>query len=158
MAVTEISPTKYGKVLAKALPKVIETRDEFDRHVSMMEELDRRVESGDLSAEEEALLALLEQLVQDYDDRIELPKTEPYRIVLHLMEHNGLRQADLIPIFGSRSVASAVLAGERELSKAHIRGLAEYFHCETRCDIHVHAGAALKVVVAFSPFLRLRYL
>lgn len=129
MAVTEISPTKYGKVLAKALPKVIETREEFDRHVAMMEELDRRTESGEaLSAEEEALLALIGQLVRDYDDKIELPKIEPYRIVLHLMEHKGLRQADLVPVFGSRSVASAVLGGKRELSKMHIRGLAEYFH------------------------------
>ena len=129
MAVTEISPARYGKVLARALPRVIETRKEFDRHVAMMEELDHRAESSQaLSPEEETLLALLEQLVQDYDDKIELPKIEPYRVVLHLMEHKGLRQADLLPIFGSRSVASAVLAGKRELSKMHIRGLAEYFH------------------------------
>ena len=44
------------------------------------------------------------------------------------MEHRGLRRADLLPIFGSRSVASDVLAGKREPSKAHIRKLAEFFH------------------------------
>lgn len=53
MAVTEISPIKYGKVLAKALPKVIETREEFDRHVAIMEELDRRAESGEVLSPEE---------------------------------------------------------------------------------------------------------
>lgn len=47
--------------------------------------------------------------------------------MLHLMEHRGLRQADLLPVFGSRSVASDVLSGKRELSKAHIRGLAGFF-------------------------------
>jgi antitoxin component HigA of HigAB toxin-antitoxin module len=34
----------------------------------------------------------------------------------------------LLVIFGSRSVASAVLGGKRELSEAHIRKLAEFFH------------------------------
>jgi HTH-type transcriptional regulator / antitoxin HigA len=128
MAVNEISPIKYGRLLAKALPKVIETREEFDRYVEMMEQLDRRAEAGErLSPEEETLLALLEQLVKDYDDKIELPKLSPRRIVLHLMEHKGLRQADLLAVFGSRSVASDVLNARREISKAHARKLADYF-------------------------------
>ena len=80
MAVTEISPSKYGKLLAKAQPKVIETREEFDRCVEIMEALDRRVENGKtLSPEERALLNLLEQLVEDYDDKIELPELPPTR-------------------------------------------------------------------------------
>jgi len=129
MAVTDISPVKYGKVLAKALPRVIESREEFDRHVAMMEQLDRRAESGDaLSPEEQALLSLLEQLVRDYDEKIDRPPLEPYKVVLHLMEHKGLRQADLLSVFGSRSVASDALSGKREFSKAHIRKLAEFFH------------------------------
>jgi HTH-type transcriptional regulator/antitoxin HigA len=93
-----------------------------------MEKLDRRVETGASSPEERALLELLEHLVKEYDDRVELPKAAPYQVVLHLMEHKGLRQADLLSVFGSRAVASAVLSGKRELSKAHIRGLAEFFH------------------------------
>lgn len=128
MALTAISPIKYGRLLAKALPKVIETREEFDHYVELMERLDRRAESGErLSAEEETLLALLEQLVMDFDDKIKLPKLPPHRIVLHLMEHKGLRQADLLKVFGSRSVASDVLNGRREISKAHARKLADYF-------------------------------
>jgi len=128
MAVTEISPIRYGRLLAKALPKVIETREEFDHYVEMMEELDRRAEAGHtLNPEEHALLALLEQLVRDYDDRIDLPTLPPYKIVLHLMEHKGLRQADLLPVFGSRSVASDILSGKRDISKTIARRLADYF-------------------------------
>jgi HTH-type transcriptional regulator/antitoxin HigA len=44
-----------------------------------------------------------------------------------LMEQRGLRQADLLPVFGSRSTASDVLNGKREPSKAHIRKLAQFF-------------------------------
>ena len=129
MAITEISPIKYGKLLAKALPKVIETREEFDHYVEMMEQLDRRIEAGGThSPEENTLLALLEQLVKAYDDKIELPQLPPHRIVQHLMEHKGLRQADMLSVFGSRSVASDVLNGRRAISKAHARKLADYFH------------------------------
>jgi HTH-type transcriptional regulator/antitoxin HigA len=44
------------------------------------------------------------------------------------MEERNLRQADLLPVFGSRSVASDVLNGKRSISKAHARGLAQFFH------------------------------
>ena len=126
---TELSPIKYGKLLATALPKVIETRKEFDHYVAMMEQLDRRAENGKaLSLEEETLVGLLEQLIQVYDDKIELPDVPPLRMLQYLMEQRGLGQADLLPVFGSRSIASTVLNGKRELSKTHIRRLAEFFH------------------------------
>jgi HTH-type transcriptional regulator / antitoxin HigA len=124
MGVTAIDNRKYGRLCAVAVPKVIETDEEFDRMVAKMEELDFKKSR---TPEEETLLALLEHLVGNYDDRVELPKVAPYKIVLHLMEHRGLRQADLLPVFGSRSVASAVLAGKRGLSKTHILKLSEFF-------------------------------
>lgn len=127
MALAEISPVKYGKLLAKVLPKVIETKAEFLRCVETMEQLDRRSESGLATPEEEALLNLLERLIKDYDDQIELPELPPHKMIAYLMEWRGLRQADLLPVFGSRSVASDVLNGKREPSKAHIRKLADFF-------------------------------
>ena len=54
MAVTELSPTKYGKLLSAALPKVIETRAEFDRAVALMEALDRREVRGETLSREES--------------------------------------------------------------------------------------------------------
>jgi HTH-type transcriptional regulator/antitoxin HigA len=128
MAIAEISPVRYGKLLAKTLPRVIETRQEFDRHIATMEALDRREVNGErLSPEEEALRCLLEQLVKQYDDQVELPRLPPHKIIRFLMDHRGLRQADLLPVFGTRSVASDVVSGKREPSKAHIRKLAEFF-------------------------------
>jgi HTH-type transcriptional regulator / antitoxin HigA len=125
MDVTAIDNRKYGRLCADVIPKVIETDQEFDRMVAKMEELDFKEKR---TQEEEVLLALLERLIKDYDDKVKLPAVEPYKIVLHLMEHKGLRQADLLTVFGSRSVASDVLSGKRELSKAHIRRLAEFFN------------------------------
>jgi HTH-type transcriptional regulator/antitoxin HigA len=125
MGATTLNPAKYGRLCATVLPKVIETDAEFDRLVEVMESLDRK---PDATPEEAALRDLLEKLIEDYDDQFELPEVPPHKMIAFLMEHRGLRQADLLPIFGSRSVASDVLAGKREPSKAHIRKLAEFFH------------------------------
>ncbi|MCU1238538.1 MAG: putative transcription regulator with domain, partial [Candidatus Solibacter sp.] len=120
---------KFRPIRLAALAKFIETPDEFDRYVSMMNQLERRAEAGDrLSPEQEALVALLEQLVKNHDEQIELPDVPPHKMIAFLMEQRHLRQVDLLPVFGSRSVASDVLAGKREPSKAHIRKLAAFFH------------------------------
>ncbi len=95
------------------------------RFVGAMEKLDRLVR--DLSPEETQLRGLLEALIREYDEKVELPKVEPYKVVLYLMEQRGLSRMDLMPIFGSPSVTADVLNGKRELSDAHIRGLAEFF-------------------------------
>ena len=116
---------KYADLLKKALPKVIETREELDRFATILEDLDRLDRA--LTPEEKQLDALLQGLIRDYDDRIQLPVLAPHKLLAFLMEQRGLRQADLLPVFGSRSVASDVLNGKREPSKAHIRGLAEFF-------------------------------
>jgi HTH-type transcriptional regulator / antitoxin HigA len=98
--------------------KAIETREEFHHRVEVMEQLDRRTERGEsLTPEERALRKLLEHLIKEYDDKIELPDSPPYRTVLYLMERQGLRQADLLPVFGSRSVASEVLASGKSVRR-----------------------------------------
>lgn len=127
MAVMQLSPIRYGKLLAKSLPKLIETDEEFDRYVETMECLDRKAADGGLTPEEEALLALLERLVQDYDDKIELPEVPPHEMVQFLMDRKGLRQADLVPVLGSRAQVSDLLGGRRGISKAQAKKLAAFF-------------------------------
>jgi antitoxin component HigA of HigAB toxin-antitoxin module len=119
MAIAEISPIRYGRLLAKALPKVIETREEFDHYVEEMEQLDRRAEKEALSPEELTLLTLLERLVKDYDDQFELPEVPPHKMIAFLMEHRGLRQADLLPVFGSKRCVRGTSRQARAEQSAH---------------------------------------
>jgi HTH-type transcriptional regulator/antitoxin HigA len=126
MGLTALNPAKYGRLCATVVPKVIESDEEFDRLVEQMEALDRKENP---TPEEDALSALLMKLIQDYDDlHYPLPDVPPHKMIAFLMDQKHLRQADLLPVFGSRSVASEVLAGKREPSKAHIRKLAAFFH------------------------------
>jgi HTH-type transcriptional regulator/antitoxin HigA len=45
-----------------------------------------------------------------------------------LLEDRGLRQKDLVPLFGTESIVSEVLSGKRELQSKHIEGLAQFFN------------------------------
>jgi HTH-type transcriptional regulator/antitoxin HigA len=122
---TTINPARYGKLCAEVIPKVIETDDELDRLVEKMETLDRRKNP---TPEEVALSELLLKLIQDYDDRhYPIPDSPPNEMIRHLMEHRGLKQADLVPVIGSRSQVSDMVTGKRSVSKAQARKLAEFF-------------------------------
>ena len=124
-----IDPARYGKLCAKVVPKLIESGDEFDRLVEAMEAIDFKANP---TPEEKTISALLARLIQDYDDQHHaLPEAPPNEMIVFLMNQRGLRPSNLLPIFGSRSVASDVLSGKREPSKAHIRKLAGFFHVST---------------------------
>lgn len=120
---------EYGRLLSKALPKRIENDAEMERFTEVMEPLSRAIAHGTASAEEKELHSLLSILIREYDDRaVPLEPGDPIRILQFLMEQRGLRAIDLTPIFGARSLVSMALSGKRELSKTHIRKLAEFFH------------------------------
>ena len=125
MGTLTIRPKTYGGLLAKTLPKVIETDRELEHFADALESLDRL--ERPLRPEEKLLEALLSRLIADYDEKIELPPLPPHKTIAFLMEQRGLKQADLLPVFGSRSVASDVINGKREPSKGHIRKLAQFF-------------------------------
>jgi HTH-type transcriptional regulator / antitoxin HigA len=139
--VLTLSPSKYGKLLARTLPKRIETDAEFDRFIEEMENLSRKISRNTATAEDRALHSLLSLLAQEYDNRVHsLPSANPIDILQYLMEQRGLRPADLTPVFGARSIASLVLNGKRELSKTHIRKLADFFHVSVELFLGVDPG------------------
>src|SRR5205807_1259011 len=99
-----LDAVSYGKLCAEILPKVIESDEEFDR---MVEHLERLTFKHDASAEENAVAELLLRLIQDYDDEhYPLPDQPPHEMVKFLMEQSGRKQADLVPVLGSRAQVS----------------------------------------------------
>src|SRR5947207_2494158 len=122
MALAAINREAYGKLLARSVPGVIQTEAENERMIAQLEKLDRL--SRPLTAEEERLADLMTLLIQEYERRYDLGHATPLEALEVLMESRGLRQRDLIPVFGASSVVSDVLNGKREISKAHVRKLA----------------------------------
>ena len=123
---TLLNASRYGRLCADVIPKVIASDAEFDRMAEKLEDLTFKPRP---TREEQALAELLAKLLQDYDDaRHPLPELPPHKMIAFLMNQRRLRQADLLPVFGSRSVVSDVIHGKREPSKTHVRKLAKFFH------------------------------
>jgi HTH-type transcriptional regulator/antitoxin HigA len=127
MAVATINETAYRKLLARALPRVIETEEENELMIAELEKLDTR--GRPLTPEEEKLAELMTLLVRQFEEsRYPLGHAEPVEALRVLMEARSLRQRDLIRIFGSSSIVSDVLNEKRSISKTHARRLAEFFN------------------------------
>jgi HTH-type transcriptional regulator/antitoxin HigA len=112
--------------LVRAFP-LVSIRD--DTHLAeALSLIDELVERTQRTEAEEAYLGALTDLVETYEDaHISIPPMTGIDAVRYLMDENELNQADLVPIFGTPSVVSEVLAGKRRLSLAHIRRLAAHF-------------------------------
>ncbi len=117
----------YGRLLAKYTPKVIETEAENEAALAAAEMLMVKGDNG-RSAEEDALLALLSGLIEQFEaSHYKLDATAPRDVLAYLMEHNNLRPTDLAEIFGSRGKVSEVLSGKRSISKDQAKRLGERF-------------------------------
>jgi antitoxin component HigA of HigAB toxin-antitoxin module len=67
MGTLTIDTKRYGRLLARATPKVIEAGKEYERALAEIEKLMDR--GANRTAEEHARLALLVSLVQSYEEK-----------------------------------------------------------------------------------------
>jgi HTH-type transcriptional regulator/antitoxin HigA len=109
-SVLEVDPKRYGRLPAHKLPAVIRTEEENERLAAELEDLDRR--HDELSPEEREYAELLTVLAGAFEEaRYALEGSTPDSRLRSLMEEHGLRQRDLLDVFGSRGIASEVVRG-----------------------------------------------
>jgi HTH-type transcriptional regulator/antitoxin HigA len=126
----KVDPIRYGTLLARKLPAVIRTEAENERLTAELEDLDRR--HAELTPEEREYSELLTVLVEAFEDaNYALDGSTPASRLQGLMAEHGLRQKDLLEVFGSSGIASEVVSGKRAISKAQAKKLATLFHVPT---------------------------
>jgi HTH-type transcriptional regulator/antitoxin HigA len=120
----KIDEKKYARLLSKTLPRVITTEKENERMLEIVNELI----SKKRSPEEDALFLLVCRLVEDFEDKAyPISDAPPHTMLQFLMEQRGLRQKDIVPLFGSPGITSEVVNGKRAISKTQVRKLADFF-------------------------------
>jgi len=125
MSAVAVNPA-YAALLAKVPPRVIKTEAENESFIEALYALDKR--QSRWSKAERDLAELLTLLIEDFEEKqYALPKCSPVEMVAFLMEQQGLKQKDLVDVFGTASIVSEVMHGKRELNKEHIRRLSERF-------------------------------
>ena len=120
--------THYRQLLSAFLPHTISNETEYKE---VQAEIDRLIDQGELTNEETAYLDLLGTLVWAYEAKTEDKASYTLRgvdLLKGLLELHDLKQKDLLPIFKSESIVSAVLNGKRKLTVDHINLLAAFFH------------------------------
>jgi len=126
-SVLAVDPKRYGRLLARKLPAVIRTEEENERLIGELEQFDKRGE--ELTPEEREYSELLTVLIEAFEEaNYALEGSTPDSRLRSLMEEHGLRQCDLLDVFGSRGIASEVVNGKRAISRAQAKKLAELFH------------------------------
>jgi HTH-type transcriptional regulator/antitoxin HigA len=124
-AAVKFDPAKYRKLVAEAMPVVIETEAENERLLAIVEPMMHH----ELSPEEAKLFDLLTKLIEDFEDRhYPMGHSSPTEMLQFLMEQRSLRQRDVVHLFGSSGVASEVINGKRAISKKLAKSLGDFFH------------------------------
>jgi HTH-type transcriptional regulator/antitoxin HigA len=124
---TGTTDNPYGDLLLAFLPRVIKTETEY---MAVQDQVDRLVDRDVLSSAERDYLELLGTLMWEYEARTEDAAEYELRgiaLLRGLMELHGLKQSDLVSIFKTKSIVSAVLHGKRQLTVEHIHKLALFF-------------------------------
>ena len=115
--IEELDLKRYGRLLARAVPKVIKTEEENDRALVIVESLMKKGENN-LTPEEDALLDLLVDLIHDFEEKAyPIPESKPHEMIEFLLEQRMLSPKDLWPIIGSKGHVSEIMAGKRSISK-----------------------------------------
>lgn len=119
--------TTYRDLLLRFLPRPIFSEADYEE---TQKEIDRLVDKGELTSDEQDYLDLLGTLLSDYEARYEPTAHYELRgipLIKALMQLHDLKQKDLVSIFKTRSIVSTVLAGKRPLTVEHIDKLAKRF-------------------------------
>lgn len=105
-------------------PRLIKSDDEYRAYLAEVERLVQLDPPSNSSQGER--LELLVLLIEQFEQRkFPFEKPDPIEAIQFRMAEQDLRQADLVPYFGSRSRVSEVLARKRPLTVQMIRDLSE---------------------------------
>jgi HTH-type transcriptional regulator/antitoxin HigA len=119
--------SEYVALLSSTLPAVIRSEAENARYIAMLEELDSK--GNRMTTAERRMADLLTLLIENFEEKhYALKASSPVDVLNELMLANGLKQKDMLDVFGSPSIVSEVLHGKRHLTTEHIRRLSRRFH------------------------------
>jgi HTH-type transcriptional regulator/antitoxin HigA len=119
-------PKTFEGLCRMLAPRPVHNESDYDNAIEMLESL----VGFDLNKDQLDYLIVLTTLVGEYEAEHHAIDTSEYggvEALKYLLEQNGMTASDLGSLLGNRSLGSKILRGERELSKTHLRILADRF-------------------------------
>ena len=120
-------PGRFTDLVALLPPHVIRDETDYDNVIEFMDKLLARPK---LTKGQTEFFETWTVLIGDYEDKhhaIDTSQISGLDALKYLLEQNDMNASDLGNLLGNRSLGSKILRGERELSKTHLRILADRF-------------------------------
>ena len=119
-------PNSYVELLQKFPPRPIKSEADL---LLVQEVVDALLDSGEMTPEKHDYINVLGILIHEYEEKhIPIPDLSGVELLKVLINEFGLRQKDLIPVFKTESIVSAILNGQRKFTVEHIEKLSEFFN------------------------------
>ena len=119
-------PDSYAELVGLFMPRPLHDEVDYRNALAVLDAM----AGFKMNADQEDYFEAIATFVEKYEAEhhaIEPSKMKPVELIRTLMEDRGMSESDLGRLLGDRSLGHRVLTGQRELSKAHIRTLADYF-------------------------------
>jgi antitoxin component HigA of HigAB toxin-antitoxin module len=123
-------PTAFAELVRLFPPQAIHDGVSYSNTQEM---IDRLTSLAKLSVGQAEYLETLTILFEAYElehERIETRHLSPLDMLRYLLVASNMNGSDLGRLLGNRELGPKILAGSRQLSKAHIRRLADRFKVE----------------------------
>jgi HTH-type transcriptional regulator/antitoxin HigA len=119
-------PSTYAELVALCMPRPLHDEVDYRNALAVLDAM----AGFHLNADQEDYFEAISTFVEKYESEnhaIESRGLTPVELLRTLMEEQGMSASDLGRLLGDRSLGHRLLSGRRNLSKAHIRKLAEHF-------------------------------
>lgn len=124
-------PTDFDSLVRLHPPCAVRDKAAFENAQEMIDALTSLPKLSRGQGEYLDTLTILLEAYEDEHHPIDASKLGPLDVLRHLMEEHDMSASDLGRLLGERSLGPKVLNGQRDLSKSHIRKLADRFKVST---------------------------
>ncbi len=122
-------PKSYAQLAAVLMPRPLHDEADYRAALAMLDAM----AGFKMNAEQEDYFDAIATFVEKYEAKrhpLDGAKPTPVQLIRALMDEHDMSESDVGRLLGDRSLGHRILNGDRELSKLHIRRLAEHFGLE----------------------------
>ncbi len=119
-------PDSYAALAERLMPRPLHDKADYDNAVAVLDAM----AGFEMNRDQEDYFEAIATFVEKYETERRVMDTRdltPVELLRSLLKEHGMSESDLGRLLGDRSLGHRILTGERELSKTHIRLLAEHF-------------------------------
>ena len=119
-------PESYAELVGLVMPRPLHDDVDYRNALAMLDAM----AGFEMNADQQDYFEAIATFVEKYEAEhhaIDETRMTPVELLRSIIDEHEMTESDLGRLLGDRSLGHRILTGQRELSKTHIRILAEHF-------------------------------